>query len=222
MVEILERGAVAFVWRPRVETPFAQDLEDVQRFWVALAPEAGPPLRRVAIGRKRLPDAGRRQRFWGYVDRLAATPEGLLEDVRAGTYRTKTRGVRFQPGPRIAAAGAYAFARHGRHVHLAYALSRAVDRRGVAPEELGIAPEATFVAAVFRRSVRAALDARAAADPRRFVPAHPTLLDAPGVEIVLVATRTHEEAALREALAGPGLADPLVRALSPPEAAPPG
>lgn len=216
MVRILERGAVAFVWRPRVETPVAQDLDDVQRFWVALAPEAGPPLRRIAVGRKRLPDPDRRQRFWGHVDRLAATPAALLDDVRAGTYVTRTRGVRFQPGPRIAAAGAYAIARHGRHVHLAYALSRAVDRRGVAPEELGIAGEGSFVAAVLRRSLETPADPAgpgAPGDARRFVPAEPALLDATGAELVLVATRTHEEGALRAALAGAAPADVLVRGL---------
>jgi hypothetical protein len=182
MADVLERGAIAFVYRPRVEAFAARGLEDVQRFYVLLAPEDGGRVRRVRVGRKRLPDAERHERFWAYVDRVAADVGGALEDLGATEYWTKTRGLRHQPGARVAGDGVYDLARHGAHVHLTYELGGATPR-GDVEEELRLARRATYVVAAFARSTPAG----AAARERRFVPLAPALLDAPGTELVLIA-----------------------------------
>src|SRR5919198_5702426 len=122
MDDVLERGAIAFLYRPRVETFAVQALEDVQRFFVVLAPEGGRRVRRVRVGRKRMPAAELHERFWAYVDRVAASVHDVVADLASDLYWTKTRGLRHQPGPRFAGEGSYLVARHGDHVHLAYAL----------------------------------------------------------------------------------------------------
>jgi hypothetical protein len=176
MPETLEHGAIAFLYRPRVETPVARGIEDVQRFFLVLAPDGGRRLRRVCVGRKRLPDAGRHERFWGYVDRVAGSAAELVADIGPGRYWTRTRGLRHQPGPRLAGQGAYAVARHGDHVHLGYVLGRP-GRGGEVQDELRIAPEASYVVAVLARE-----------GERRFVPLEPAALDEPGTELVLIGT----------------------------------
>jgi hypothetical protein len=178
MVDVLEQGTIGFLSRPRVQVEVARGLEDVQAFYVVLVPAGAGRARRVRVGRKRLPDRQGHERFWAYVERAAWRAADLVDDLAASEYWTKTRGLRHQAGPRLAAEGAYALARHGAHVHLAYAL-RAGEPTEVR-EELRIAGEASYVVAAFTRSVPAA-------DARRFVPLDPGHLDLPGTELVLIA-----------------------------------
>ena len=56
--EVLERGDIFFLYRPRVEEEHPSSLADVQRFFIVLRPEGGKKLRLLAVGRKRLPDVG--------------------------------------------------------------------------------------------------------------------------------------------------------------------
>jgi hypothetical protein len=176
---LLERGAIAFLYRPRVETFAPRGLEDVQRFFVLLAARVRGRVRvrRVAVGRKRLPDLARRERFWATVDRVAADASGATADLGRVDYWTKTRGLRHQPGARVAADGAYALARHEDHVHLAYRLLRAA--RDEVREDLRVAASARFVVATFAESV-------GARGERRFLPLRRGHLDVVGAEMVLV------------------------------------
>jgi hypothetical protein len=181
---LVERGAIAFLYRPRVETWAPRDLEDVQRFFVLLAPRvaAGSPLvRRVVVGRKRLPDTRSHERFWAYVDRVGAHVRDVLSDVGPARYWTKTRGLRHQPGVRAVGDGAYALSRHGGHVHLDYRLER-TGRPGDVQGELRVVPRARYVVAAFARSVPGG-------EERRFVPLAPEHLDVLGAELVLVGAR---------------------------------
>ena len=114
MLEILEQGSIAFVYRPRVQKVLARAIEDVQAFYVILVPEGAQVARRLRVGRKRLPDGQRRERFWAYVERTGALPGDVVDDLAATEYWTKTRGLRHQPGPRMAGEGTYALARHAR------------------------------------------------------------------------------------------------------------
>ena len=181
MARVLERGVVAFLYRPRVETFAARSLDDVQQFFVVLVPDGESRARRIRVGRKRLPDTDRHERFWAYVDRVGTSVGEVLADVGPDVYWTKTRGLRHQPGPRLAGEGVYAVAGHGDHVHLAYALARP-DQPGEVQEELRIAPHASYVVAVFARSTSVG----DAPDGRRYVALEPAHLDAPGTELVLV------------------------------------
>lgn len=199
MVEILEQGAVSFLAVPRGgDAP--RGSADVERFFVVLAPEGRRPLRRLAVARRRLPDARRRQRFFAHVDRIAAAPGRLTEDVRAAPRALAAR---------VLAVGHYALARHGGHVHLAYALSRACAR-GPLAAALGIVAGASFVLCVFRRSLpptrRPTLD-----EP--LAPATPDRLDVLGAEVALVAGARPHDARLGISSGGDRVGDALVGAL---------
>lgn len=185
MAEFLEHGAIAFVYRPRVQTAVARGIEDVQAFWVVLASSDRDRARRIRVGRKRLPDGGRHERFWAYVDRIGRRAADVVDDLAAAEYWTKTRGLRHQPGPRLAGQGAYALATHGTHHHLVYALSTA-ERASEVREDLRIAPQGSYIVAAFAESVGA--EQRGSEETRRFVPLEPRHLDTPGSEMVLIAT----------------------------------
>jgi hypothetical protein len=151
MLEVLEHGAIGFLYRPRVQTDVARGIEDVQAFYVLLVPDGG-------------------------------RPAGLVRDLAASEYWTRTRGLRHQPGPRLAGEGAYAL-QPREHVHLAYALGR--RRPAEVRADLRIAPEASYVVATFAHSLDPA--AREVGEERRFVPLEPAHLDVPGTELVLIA-----------------------------------
>ena len=173
VVEILEQGAVSFLAVPR--SGGSAGGQDVERLFVVLAPEGRRPLRRISVRRRRLPDARRSQRFFAHVDRIAATPGRLTEDVRAPASHGRDAHV--------LAVGRYALARHSDHVHLAYALARACAR-GALAESLGVAAGASFVLSVFRRSLPPTRRPRADAP---LAPATPERLDVLGAEVALVA-----------------------------------
>jgi hypothetical protein len=206
VVEILEQGAVSFVAVPRAGAAGAAAAGDLESFFVVLAPEGKRPLRRLAVRRRHLPDARRRQRFFAHVDRISAAPAALTEDVRAAQA-----GRRAAP-PRVLAVGRYALARHADHVHLAYALGRACAR-GPSAAALGIASGASFVLLVFRRSLPPTRRP-AEADGAPLVPATPAALDVIGAEVALVAGGRPDDARLGiPAAARDRVGDALVGAL---------
>src|SRR5512138_3134457 len=87
VVEILEQGAVSFVAVERAGRADPHGPADLDGFFLVLAPEGKRPLRWLAVRRRRLPDAARRQRFFAHVDRLATAPGPLTDDVRARAGR---------------------------------------------------------------------------------------------------------------------------------------
>ncbi len=204
VVEILEQGAVSFVAVTRHGTPDASGAGDLDRFFVVLAPEGKRPLRRLAVRRRHLPDARRRQRFFAHVDRISPVAARLTEDVRA----PQGRGA----ASRVLAVGRYALARHADHVHLAYALARACAR-GPLASALGIASGASYVVLVFRRSLppprRPAGDARAVP----LLPATPEALDVIGAEVALVGGGRPDDARLGIPTGHDRVGDALVGAL---------
>jgi len=82
-----------------------------------LAPDRSAFHRAIAIGRKRLPRAVRRERFWGFVD-LVLTPPDMTAalDVKLGP-RTLPAAQRF-------AAGHYELAIHDGETHLRWQIDR--------------------------------------------------------------------------------------------------
>lgn len=56
----------------------AQSLQDVQRFFIIISPTSrkGAPHRLLVIGKKRLPDPRRHERFFGFV--LATAPKVIF------------------------------------------------------------------------------------------------------------------------------------------------
>jgi hypothetical protein len=148
MVDVLERGDIFFVYRPRVQEDSAEGLEDVQRSYMVLSPEGKQRHRLIVLGQKRLPkirDGG--DRVWGYVDMVERDPRKIEDELDRQTYRTKTRGQRVRPEARPAGEGVYAIVRHEDHTHLAYELELPT-RPGEVQEELEIEPEASYIISI--------------------------------------------------------------------------
>jgi hypothetical protein len=209
-VRVVERGDVFLFYRPRVERHAPRGEDDVQRFLVVLAPDGRRLLRLATIGRKRLPFATRssRERNWGWVMKVAGSPEEVEVELRGYRYSTKTRGERHQPAARPAGEGRYAIARHGAHTHLAYALSRP-EVPGDVQRDLGIQASASLVVAVrnpwwptppqagagLAPETEAAYpeELQAAFRDRRWAPLEPAHLDREGAEFVVIGTREDPE-----------------------------
>ena len=110
--EILERGNIYFLYRPKVqeadsEPDPAEGPGDVQNLYLVLKPQGGK-FRLINIGRDRLPDIDRHERNWGFVEMIATSGKEIEEALREETYPTKTRGERLRPAARPAGEGVYA------------------------------------------------------------------------------------------------------------------
>jgi hypothetical protein len=205
MTKTLERGSMAFFYRAKVDVAQVRGLDDVQRFFLVLAPDSKRVYRRLIIGRKRLPDPAAHEREWAFVAEVADDPEAIRDDLERVEYRTRTRGTRVQPEARVAGSAAYVVVDHDGHTHLAYRLDgqRGPDRL---ERELGIRREASYIVAVRNPEAPAppetGLGAGRRADlpsvlqqrfaSRRFAPLDPPdFLDHAGVELVLIGAAEH-------------------------------
>ncbi len=201
---VVESGKIAFFVRPRVEVEAPTCLEDVQRFSFTLAPRNRGAVRRVSVGKKRMPDARVRERQWAYVDRVGSAAH-VVSDLGPRRYTTKTRGVRNQAGVIEVARGTYAIATHRDHAHLLYELE--MENETVSPtlvRQLRIVPRASYIAAVFNPESKWRVRDREQADvpfsepplfddrlmdkfgKRRFTPLDPVFLEHEGTELVLI------------------------------------
>ena len=198
----LERGRLTFAVRPRV-----QDLPGIQRFLLLLAPDGGRTVRRIAIGKRRLPRKTLQEREWAYIDRVLPRSGDALADLGAHVYSTKTRGIRHQPAAYPIAEGTYELLAHGQHTHLTYKLDD-VEARDVLLSALAIRPRGDLIVAVFNplRWQGPAMVGNDNADDdlpisepsifddelqakfgdRRFAALEPAHLDVEGAELVLI------------------------------------
>jgi hypothetical protein len=147
-VDVLERGDIYFVYRPKVATPTVEGFEDVQRFYMILHPHGQKRYRMMVIGQKQLPEIQHGgEKYWGFVDTVSRAAEEIRNALQPETYTTKTRGERVQPAGRPAGEGVYAVVRHDTHTHLAYALELP-KAPGPPQAALHIAPEGSYILSV--------------------------------------------------------------------------
>jgi len=181
-VDVLERGDIAFFYRPQVQPANALvESPGVQSFFLVLSPASGRA-RRLRIGRKRMPDT-RGQRFWASVERVGTLQRVLADQLEAEHYTTKTRGARYQPGARPVAQGSYAFVRHDDHTHHVYRVEHAEPTDDL-PEEVRV-PEAASYVVLFKKRPRGRATWTTDGDPSR--------LDREDAEIVLVGVADEPE-----------------------------
>jgi hypothetical protein len=206
--EVLERGNIFFLYRPRVDEEEPSGLGDVQRFFVVLRPEGAGKLRLLVVGRKRLPDVGQHERNWGFVALVTDSAETIEQGLRAEDYQTKTRGEQHQPAARPAGEGVYAITLKDGQMHLSYVLELPQHPSDV-QRAFKIAPEASFALSVKNperdQPPGTGLDESQKADfperlqrefrGRRFEREDVKLLDFPGAEFILVGARTGPESA---------------------------
>ena len=141
--EVLEQGAIEFLYRPRVEEYNAEELDDVQRLLILLSPGGAAFERLIAVGRKRLPRSARHDRFWGFVD-LVLTSWDMHAALGAQVYGTKTRGLRHLPAARTFAEGTYQIETHGPHAHLRWHIER-FDTADPVVSEISLEHDADYI-----------------------------------------------------------------------------
>lgn len=156
MAEILERGDVYFFYRPKVDVEEARELDQVQRFYLVLAPDDGERARLFVIGKKRMPEivegeSRSTEREW-MLNSSTDAPERIGDELGAIAYQTKTRGERQQPAAIPAAAGRYALFSKDDSTRLGYRVTDP-DELGAAQDMLGIAESATYLVAVRNPSI---------------------------------------------------------------------
>lgn len=202
--EIVERGNIYFLYRPKVRgedepEESAGGIGDVERFHIVLRPDGAARFRLMTVGRKRLPDLEDHERNWGFVDLVAKSAKEITSELDEQHYRTKTRGERVRPAARPAGEGVYVLARTGHSLHLAYALELP-EKPGAVQRELNILPEGSFALSVKNPEkgspANAGLDEEQEADypkklqeefrGRRFATEDTRLLDYAGAEFILV------------------------------------
>ncbi len=221
-----EMGNTFFLYRPRVEEEHPSSLADIQRFFIVLRPEGGKKLRLLAVGRKRLPDVGGHERFWGFVDR-----DRFRRTTRSraapGTYMTKTRGKRHCPAARPAGEGAYAIALEDAQMHLYYAL-QLPEKTGEVQKAFNIAPEASFALSIRNPAASSPAgvglpETEKAQYPdklqeefrdRRFAREDVRLLDVDNAEFILIGVRTDPERAYALDLESANTAHPRAKAIA--------
>ncbi len=206
--EVLERGNIFFFYRPSARGPAPQGLTDIQRFHLVLSPEGKDGFRILTIGRKRLPEpAASDQRFWGYVERVAASPAEVEDELGPGEEPASGGGTFPRTSARPAGEGVYAIVRHGNHTHLAYALELP-DEPDEVQRELHIEKEGMYLLSIKNPEASSppgvGLDPERKADlpaelqerfgGRRFAPADPPdFLDYGGAELLLMGSAEDHE-----------------------------
>lgn len=184
MISALECGDLYLFYRPRVECEQVTSVDDVQRFFVILRPDDRHLYRRLVVGRRRLPDPKKQEKHWAFVDRVGPDVREVIDDFRATTYQSRTRGEQYQPAARPAGEGSYAIVPHDKHVHFAYRL-HAPEEPGEVQAQLGIQPQASYIVAVRNPEVTT-LEVGAQSGRRRFLPLHPDLLDRVDTDLVIL------------------------------------
>ena len=113
----LEHGSIAFYYRPRVDEQAPEEIDEVQRLLILLAPANSSRERLIAIGRRRLPSSRLGARLWGYVD-LVLDASDMQAALGAQVYSAKTEGVRHTTAAVELARGSYELVWHQEHSHL--------------------------------------------------------------------------------------------------------
>jgi hypothetical protein len=216
--EILEQGDIYFLYRPKVRSaeeadegagePAAEDIEDVQNFYMVLKPQGGR-FRLINIGRKRLPDIEGHERNWGFVDMIADSGTEIEHALRRDTYDTKSRGERVRPAARPAGEGVYALVREGSGTFLVWALELP-NKPGPVQKAFNIPQEASLAISVANPEKRggprtAQLDEEQRANypkslqkefrDRKFATEDPRLLDYEGAQVIFIGARQDPEQA---------------------------
>ena len=151
MADDVEKGDIYFFYRPRIDVDRVQGLDDVQRFYLILVPDAAESARLLLVGKKRMPEIlegtqASTAREWAMVD-MTGPPEAVGEALAPLEYETKTRGEREQGEAIPVGEGRYAIVADDGDSRLAYRLD-SPSQPGRAQAELGILAEASYVISV--------------------------------------------------------------------------
>lgn len=200
--QVLERGNVYFLYRPKMDEASAEGLQDVQRFFMVLEPKQQHQqvYRLIVIGHKKMPalrsQRGEREN-WSFVDKVSQKAEDIESEFEEETHQTKTRGQQTREPARPVGEGVYDIVRHNGHTHFAYAL-RLPEKIGQVQKDLDLREEGSFIASVKnpKQPSKVGFEREAAHYPRELEErfgAHkwitldpPSLLDYEGAQLLLI------------------------------------
>ncbi|SEM08115.1 DUF2795 domain-containing protein [Halomonas daqiaonensis] len=151
MANTIEEGDIYFFYRPRVDADKVRNLDDVQRLYLILVPDAVDTARLLLVGKKRMPEIVKDEpksttREW-MINDLTGKPEKVGEALAPLEYETRTRGEREQGEAIPVAEGRYAILARNDSSRLAYRLT-SPEKPHEAQTELGILAEASYVISV--------------------------------------------------------------------------
>lgn len=197
MTETLEKGEIYFFYRPAAGEERVEDLAGVQRFFTVLKPAERSDFRLLIVGQKKLPQTeGGEQRYWGFVDRLAANAAELREALARDENPSSSPTAPARP----AGEGVYAIVRHENHTDLVYRLELP-EEPGEPQRAMNIAKEGSYVLTIKNPEAKAPAGVGLAPDEkaefpddlksrfgdRRWTAAEPVdFLDHPGAEFLLI------------------------------------
>lgn len=205
---VLEQGDIFFFYRPKVEAEEVSDVQDVQRFYMVMAPEGGK-YRLFVVGQKQMPgiEEGRsaaEERSWALNVLTTPNPDDIREALLAEEYGTKTRSKRRVPAAAPAGEGKYCIVNHGGdHTELAYVLEMP-ELPGPTQQEFEIKKEAGYIIAVKNPDVAGAPGFEQGEKPRytaemmkkfggrRWINAEPEMLDYENAQVLLIGAREKE------------------------------
>ncbi len=154
---VLEKGLVYFVFKPRVNVETVEGDQDVQRLHILLHPlsmdgnsvnkeiaddNVRGKVRLINIPKKHLPQNAERDRFLGIVMEGKEDLTDLHKDLGENFYDTATRGRRHQGAGRPVGEGVYSIIKEEGTTHFAYILS---TPEGDAQKEIGLAGQGTYI-----------------------------------------------------------------------------
>jgi hypothetical protein len=150
---ILEQGDIFFFYRPNVRSEKVENIEDVRRFFMVLAPESKNKkdlYRLLVIGKKSLPEirdteARSSERYWARVGGIFDNPAQLTKELLSNEFRDGDIA-------RPAGEGKYVIVSHSGHAELSFVLELPKEI-GVAQKELGIAKEASYIITVINPKI---------------------------------------------------------------------
>ncbi|DBB02711.1 TPA: hypothetical protein ACH3X3_011658 [Trebouxia sp. C0006] len=147
---LVEEGRIYFLYRPRVNVDHPTSVNDIQRFFMIMAPTSRPkaPFRLHIIGKKRLPIPDKHERFFCFTEATADSMEELTGQLGETGNQSATRGYRTTEPARIAGEGVYEIVnRDGRKTSFAYKLE--IPREpGEVQQELQIKKEASYTLSI--------------------------------------------------------------------------
>lgn len=167
-VEVMEKGYIYFLYRPKVGAQEAKSFDDVARMYILLKtlpkkadalsePEeeeiegdesAAPAFYRlIRIGKKKLPSIREHNRFWGIIEEATHDYEKIHHLIVSEHYTTLTLGERVTPACRPAGEGVYGIVKRDNYSHLAYVLELPHEL-GEVQKALNIVAEGCFVLSV--------------------------------------------------------------------------
>ena len=152
--QIIEQGDIFFFYRAKVGTEEVSSVADVQRFYMATAPEGKKAKYRLfVVGRKQLPEIEKEkttsaeEKNWALNTLTTDNPEDIRKELLAAEYETETRGKRRMAAATPAGEGKYSIVEHDNHTELAYVLELP-EVPGPTQKEFEIKKEASYIISV--------------------------------------------------------------------------